>query len=491
MKAGAIHRCIFTAVLLYSAAATAGRVTVEPDGGLTVEGARWFPIGTYEIPKDATRYKEFVDTGFNLIRADMTRESLDQCQQHRMFAWIPIGGLAQVRDETSANQLKAKVEELKDHPALAIWELPDEALWNVWNIPYEQFNAEKRDILNRITTGQWDTVHGESLRKQYTELIAADSIRDLDQMDRVLAELWQSLNEPAKAGALKLAGVPNRAADLLSELLGGYRLIHASDPAHPVWQNHAPRNTADLLAGHAAYCDLIGCDIYPYSEHIPQGHSDLASQALSSVGDYTRRFREVAPDKGTLMVLQAFAWKQIQNLDDCLVEAGRGQPPTYRASRFMAYNSIVNGAHGLCYWGSDFDSDRSTWKNLKPVIREIASIQGFLAQPATPIPVDIKPMASWSSLDRPVRMTARRLGDDWLFIFVNESKDPQTVHVDFPLAFQGKKLYFLYENLFVEPAGGSYVPLSFSGYGVRLISTRQGLEVPELEGLNRLFENPF
>jgi hypothetical protein len=258
-----------------------------------------------------------------------------------------------------------------------------------------------------------------------------------------------------------------------------------------VWQNHAPRNSFDLLRKHAAYCDLIGCDIYPIPA-LYNGHSDLTNNRPSSVGDYTERFVQIAPDKGNIMVLQAFAWKNLHEVPEKNRNDERGREPTYLESRFMAYDSIVRGANGLCYWGShSAGRDSSAWTNLVPVIQELSRLQEYLAAPVIPIPIEVIPETSWWSIDRPVVCSARRVGEDWLFILVNEVEGAQDVRVRFPEHFAGKRLHYLYDNLYVDLVKDAEVPIEFGPLGVRLLSTNPDLEVPELRGLSREVPDPF
>lgn len=467
-------------------------VSVDPDGGLRKDGARWFPLGIYERPNDITRYHEIKGAGFDLVRAIPERSDLDKIGSLGLLGWVPLGAESMVQDETEAVGLHNRINALRDHPALALWELPDEALWNVEHVRNELYSQERGEILDLILNGNWDTVHRETLKDLYRKLIAAQSVADYPALERTLAELYATMGMRERKVRTTLSAVPEEERRVLAALLWGYLQIRVTDASHPIWQNHAPRNCVELLSEHACYCDLIGCDIYPYPGEMPQGHSDLADQSLASVGAYTERFARLAPDKGVLMVLQAFGWRHLGPLDPAFKDTIKGRCPTYLASRFMAYDAIARGANGLCYWGSEYaDPERETWKGLAPVIRELASLQAWFAEPETELPIHVAPTDSWGSQDLPVSVTARRIGNDWLFIFVNEETWPRTVHVDFPLQFGGRKLYFLYENLFVEPASDSVIPLSFAPQGVRILSTRNDLEVEDLKGLNRLFVDPF
>lgn len=324
-----------------------------------------------------------------------------------------------------------------------------------------------------------------ALKNLYRDLVSAETIGNFAGMESKLAELRKVLlPDIPPSNRRSLATCLEEEGRLYQTLLAGYRTFRKSDPHHLVWQNHAPRNSADLLAKHADYCDLIGCDIYAYPADSSNGHSDLTDRSLASVGAYTERFAKVAPDKGVLMVLQGFGWKQIN-------PGSVAGPPEYLQSRFMAYDAIARGANAICYWGTNYDEQKVGWNGLVPVIRELAGLRKFLAEPEVNLPLRIEQTPSWDSLNHSVICSVRRLGEDWLFIFVNELSGPQSVQVEFPALFVGKRLYLLYENLFVDPVAEGYFPLSFPGYGVRILSTRNDLEVEEIKGLNRFFKEPF
>lgn len=478
--------------VMISVTCQAGTTTLDADGGIRLDGKRWFPIGLYATPKSATEMAETAKIGFNMVRSGLSSTDLDLVHSHGLKAWIPVGGLSEVHDSTSAEKLKNTAVGLMNHPGLALWELPDEALWNVYYgrllVHEDEVGEIRKRVLQKVEEGGDQT----ALKSLYRDLIAAKTIQDWARAETVIGDLWKALGEKDKPVATTLSQLMPEEEALYQRLLAGYRTLRSCDPGHLVWQNHAPRNSLDLLRKHADYCDLIGCDIYPYPANPSQGHSDLADHTLASVGAYTGRFRKIAPDKGVLMVLQGFGWRDLNPDPEKEKDPKIEQPPKYLASRFMAYDAIVCGAKGICYWGTNYpDEARTAWKGLVPVIQELASLQDFLAAPEIPLPLVIQSTPSWGSLDKGVICSVRKVNDDWVFIFVNESDATQTIQVEFPRAFVGKKLFFLYENLFIEPVAEGYFPFAFAPYGVRILSTRQDLEVEALKGLNRQFEEPF
>ncbi|MCA9415235.1 MAG: hypothetical protein KC917_03155 [Candidatus Omnitrophica bacterium] len=449
-------------------------------------------MGIYEVPKDATEFELFKSTGFDFVRGNADAGFLDQAGEHGFQVWIPLGGFSEVPDEAAKLKLQAHIQPVQNHPALAIWELPDEALWNCEQTRRAANDKEREAIRQKVNSWiRGGTGDAELLKNLYRKVSREHAFRNWKAEEETIAELWKALGEPDHQVATNLSGTFECEEELYHNLLEGYRTLRSSDPNHLVWQNHAPRNSFDLLQKHAAYCDAIGCDIYPIPS-IYNGHSDLANTRPSSVGDYTERFKQVAPDKATLMVLQAFAWKNLHGEFQSSTHDDRGREPTYLESRFMAYDSIVRGANGLCYWGShSAGRDSSAWTDLVPVIQELASIQKFLAAPEAAVPVDIEPQPSWWSIDRPVICSARKVGDDWLFILVNEAEGAQDVHLRFPEDFTGKRLYYLYDNQYVDLIEDAIVPLEFGSLGVRILSTNPDLEVPELRGLSREVPDPF
>ena len=149
----------------------------------------------------------------------------------------------------------------------------------------------------------------------------------------------------------------------------GAQWIKAQDAAHPIFVNHAPRNTIEELKKYNQFIDIAGSDIYPVLSgpivSAPQNHSDLPNKTLSVVGDETRKNLAAVDNKKPIMqTLQGFEWTETSTF------------PTRAQSRFMAWDSIVAGATGVTWFQNGFPRLRP---ELKPVVREFAALQDVLA----------------------------------------------------------------------------------------------------------------
>ena len=127
-----------------------------------------------------------------------------------------------------------------------------------------------------------------------------------------------------------------------------YEVLKKLDPYHPVLSNGAPRGAVSVHRAYSEPADIYGIDIYPVP--YPNGHSGLEDKGLTSVGKYTRMVCEATDDrKAVWMALQGFSWGEMHNLSD------KGDRkvvyPTLQETRFMGYDSILNGGTGLGYWG--------------------------------------------------------------------------------------------------------------------------------------------
>ena len=131
-------------ILLWSATFWSRRVHAAPlvtqlsaDNTILVDGERFFPIGIYYIPKSEEPFRELAEAGFNLVRCS-SKDELDGAHEYGLKVWVSLGDRLDLsKDEEKRKQeIEARIEELKDHPALLAWESMDEPAWT-WKTPWQ------------------------------------------------------------------------------------------------------------------------------------------------------------------------------------------------------------------------------------------------------------------------------------------------------------------------------------------------------------------
>jgi hypothetical protein len=130
----------------------------------------------------------------------------------------------------------------------------------------------------------------------------------------------------------------------------GCRIVRELDPYHPLLCNQwfSCLSQGDEMMKWASLADIYGFSMYP----IPSWRwgrrlslvEDGWPHSIAVVGRQTDLWKQYAPGKPIIPVLQAWAW-------NCL-EDGEAAYPSYSEGRFMAYQAVIHGAKGLHYYGS-------------------------------------------------------------------------------------------------------------------------------------------
>jgi hypothetical protein len=157
----------------------------------------------------------------------------------------------------------------------------------------------------------------------------------------------------------------------VTALTHSYAVIRSLDPNHLTFLNQAPRGRPSDLAPYTAVGDVHSIDIYPvkFVRDDPNLHW---------VGLWTERLRSVTPNQAVMTMLQiCYSGSDDPNGGDAYVL------PTYEETRYMVYDSILNGARGLTFFGGhnvwclEREDAPHGWhwmywqESLKPVIQEI------------------------------------------------------------------------------------------------------------------------
>lgn len=250
---------------------------------------------------------------------------------------------------------------------------------------------------------------------------------------------WESMDEPAWTN-----GNPAQARATPEGLTAGYEYLKSLDPEHPVYMNHAPRNMVETLQKYNTACDLVCVDIYPI---IPPGlkqmyaitpdgrHGDLPNQTPSCVGEYVDKMKAVAnAEQSVFIVLQGFAWEatRAKNPDKKLVRY-----PTWKESRFMAYNAISHGAGGILYFGlHTVPKEHPFVQDLARVLQEISRMTPVFSGRDLPTLPKLKYHERGSTIAGGIEMMLRETSEGTYLITSNTSIDPAAAEfINLPLQF--------------------------------------------------------
>jgi len=403
-----VIRALAASWMLAIPACTSHAASAIDGGTLVVDGRRRFVLGLYETPADSAEAARLAECGFNLARAG-TRADLDRLAAAGLGGWITLP--LDVADERAAEELRASVNILRDHPALWIWEAPDELLWNASYGRFQDRDRSWAEIQQAVAARPEGDERGrfEELGRRARRLQATGRYREAEPLYH---ELVSALN---LAPSPSLAECPAAADAALARARQGCAVMRAADSQHPIWFNHAPRNEMADLRAFGALADAVGCDIYPVPLHPQVGHSDLADRTLSCVGAYTRRMDASAPGKAVWMVLQGFGWKDLGHGDDAM------RRPTQAELRFMVRDAIVHGADGILFWGTHYiERDSMLRADVEIVVGELARWEPFLASPH-PTAVAVHSDRNANSDEAGVIARAWASEGDVLVLVVNEN----------------------------------------------------------------------
>ncbi len=373
-------------------------LSAQVTGLLTHRGRTVFPIGSYEMPKTDAGLKALAEAGVNLVRCGNAAD-LDRAAAAGMLGWVSLP--MQIGDDPKG-ALRKSIDALKGHPALAVWEGPDEVVWN--------FTA-----LSQLFRNGTHKVKGE----------------------------WWLQTPNAVSYAEK------EAAGILPKLREGARLVRTLDPKRrPIWVNEAAKSDLGYVRHYIDSIDITGCDIYPIHEK---------EKEPAEVADYTDRFKAVGRGHPVWMVLQAFSWGNLKGYSTEAVTY-----PTFEETRLMAYASLTHGARAILYWGSAYLPPEETGfrDSILAMTSELSALQPFLVAPEDKT-VRVKLIESEGRGqvgDRGVSWTARRAGTEWLIVLANEdARQHMGVEVTGLGLLNGRSLHELYTVNSVKVSRGEIV----------------------------------
>lgn len=380
-----------------------------------------FPLGWYDPPANESDWKELADAGFNLIRCP-DRATLDRAAKVGFLGWMPLPV-----QQGATPELRKQIESVANHPALAVWEGPDEIVWT--------FTA-------------------------YSGLAKTSGVTKDD---------WQEQRANARKHAAAQAEI------ILPKMREGIALVRSLDEKQrPFWMNEAGDSDLRYVRGYADVVDAVGCDYYPVRS------SDFD---LRTIGKMVDRWHAVGRGKPVWMVLQAFSWHR-------LVPERARRYPHFWESRWMAYATIAHGAQGILYWGSSHIDDPAFRTSLYALAAELSALQPFLTAPNLPEVQAHVVLDLFENPGRGVRTAARQVGDDLLVILVNEDDHRHlTVDVRGLTKWNGRKLSELYGTDETKVDQGD-MAVRMKPFEVKLYCTSRRFESNRRTGREYVSPNP-
>jgi hypothetical protein len=299
-----------------------------------------------------------------------------------------------------------------------------------------------------------------------------------NQAEEIYDAMWSQLQAKNPHPNWKMSQCPEQENELTDAIARGCRVIKHIDPKHPIWQNHAPRNSVRSMAKYNRPIDAVGCDIYPVPFNPSSGHSDLKDTNLSAVGAYMDRMHEAASGKSIWMVLQGFGWRDLSEEGRKDADPQKGRRPNFSETRFMSYDAIVHGANALLYWGTHaIEKDSVLWQDLMKIAKELRGLEpGIVGEHSTSEPTS-EADKTYGSIDgQGPRLMLRKTEQDWILIAVNEHSQGISFTVSrLPDELEGRTLYRLYsdENRKVK---NNVFHDGIRGFGVHVYATSRRFE---------------
>jgi hypothetical protein len=328
--------------------------------------------------------------------------------------------------------LKEKVLSVANHPALAIWEGPDEVVWN---------------------------------------FTATDGLYAKLKVQEKAGAWWEQT-----PGAVSYAN--EKAKVVIPNMIDAITYIRSVDPHNrQIWINESSRSDVTYVRQYLDFIDITGTDIYPVGRRLKTEDSGIPS-SVDAIRDYTQRYMEIGKGKPVWMILQAFSFSD-------LTEEIKDAPlayPSFIESRYMAYSAIAYGARGILYWGSSYTKSKDFIQSLYAVTSELAALQPFLTAP-NEAQVEVKIIKTVpGDKNQPVPCIARRYGRDWMIVVINETDTYQMgVVVDGLKHLNGLKLTELYGNKEVTVSNEEIV-LRMKPREVIVLTTGKAWETTRLKG---------
>ena len=403
-------------------------INAQGDGYIMKDGKRLFPFGSYYLPEEDAMLKEMVNAGFNLFQCH-SKADLDRVQKAGAQGWVPIP-----LHEGDSPRLKELVNSVAGHPALAVWEGPDEIVWT-FTAMSDLYRTKK---VHKVP-GEWFTLTPEALR--YAK---------------------------------------EQSAIIMPNIAKAVAYVRNVDPNNlQVWINEAGTSDMGYVWQYMDIIDIAGCDMYPVRTSLTEGSVKPRKQ-IQDIGKEAGRWTVTSQGKPVWMVLQAFSWHELGVLD---AARWANRPVAYASfdeSRYMAYDVIANGTNGVLYWEMRFLTSEPFRQSLYALAREFNALQPLLT--TDPKPIKITTHLPEQDANHRVAGTARQYGRDWMVALVNESDTTQHAAIVSGLdLLNGQQLVELYGEDEVTVKNGKFF-VRLKPFEVKVYATSRKWEVADKKG---------
>jgi hypothetical protein len=336
---------------------------------------------------------------------------------------------------------------------------------------------------------QWDACQQaglmtwHSFNLDFTETAAASQenvVRESVEKfkDHPALLFWESVDEPAWTHE-----TPEVARALPEPLTRGYRYLKSLDARHPVYLNHAPRNTVETLRKYNLAADILCVDVYPvvhpgvgemYAIIQPPfrggiaRQTDLPDTSPACIGDYVDKMRQVAYEgHPVFVVLQGFAWEGLRKKEER--NADLIVYPSYQQLRFMAFQAIIHGVNGITVWGLNYADNDEYFSSLSAVLHEVHECESAILGGRVLDPPAIRYHERGYSIGKGIECLITETPEAVTLFSANASVDPARVQFSsLPRVFEhADSLEVVGENRSVDLQYGTFEEY-FEGLGVHV-----------------------
>ena len=307
-----------------------------------------------------------------------------------------------------SESLMQRASYLWHHPGLAVWEGPDEIIWTFTAYSFLKDKAG-------FTREDWENQIPKATDYAYS--VGNDLI---PRMHHAIA--WIKRNDPLK---------------------------------RPFWINEAVDSDAYFSREMIESVDIVGSDYYAVR---------ASGTDIQSTSRLVSRWNSIGMGRPVWAVLQGFSWHAIREDRDRLY-------PTFKQSRFMAYDGIVQGVRGCLYWGTETIDDEEFRQSLFALSSEIQALGPVLSQ-GKDIELDVKVITDLFEVKgsgAAIRCLQRE--EEVLLIVINKDNHRHLgVEITGLHHWDGKRFHLLYGSEMHRPRQGRFIT-RLQAHEVKVFST--------------------